>query len=89
MLEIQKTFDFFRATAGGEHIQKLYMAGGSARIYGLADVLKQELVIPVEELNPFRKLKFDRSSEIGELVTANAPRLAVAVGLALRSFEDL
>jgi type IV pilus assembly protein PilM len=89
VLEIQKTFDFFRATAGGEHIQKLYMAGGSARIYGLADILKQELGIPVEELNPFRKIKFERSSEIGELVTANAPRLAVAVGLALRSFEEL
>ena len=89
VLEIQKTFDFFRATAGGEHIQKLYMAGGSARIFGLADILKQELGIPVEELNPFRKIKFERSSEIGELVTANAPRLAVAVGLALRSFEEL
>jgi type IV pilus assembly protein PilM len=89
VLEIQKTFDFFRATAGGEHIQKLYMAGGSARVAGLADILKQELGIPVEELNPFRKIKFDRSSQAGELVNSNSPRLAVAVGLALRSFDDL
>ena len=89
MLEIQKTFDFCRATAGGEHIQKLYIAGGSARVYGLADILKQELGIPVEELNPFRKIKFDRSGAAADLVTANGPRLAVAVGLALRSFEDL
>ena len=35
VLEIQKTFDFFRATAGGEHIQKLHIAGGSAKVYGL------------------------------------------------------
>ena len=89
VLEIQKTFDFFRATAGGEHIQKLYMAGGSARVFGLPDVLKQELGIPVEELNPFRKIKFERAGDAVDLVTASGPRFAVAVGLALRSFEDL
>jgi type IV pilus assembly protein PilM len=89
VLEIQKTFDFFRATAGGDHIDKLLMAGGSARVFGLADVLKQELGIPVEELNPFRRIKFERAGESADLVTANGPRMAVAVGLALRSFEDL
>src|SRR6202023_1508600 len=30
VLEIQKTFDFFRASAAGEHIEKIYLAGGSA-----------------------------------------------------------
>ena len=89
VLEIQKTFDFFRATAGGVQIQKLYMAGGSAKVHGLSDILKQELGIPVEELNPFRKIKYERSGDAAELITANSPRLAVAVGLALRSFDDL
>ena len=28
VLEIQKTFDFFRASAAGEHIEKIYLAGG-------------------------------------------------------------
>ena len=31
VLEIQKTFDFFRASAAGEHIEKIYLAGGSSR----------------------------------------------------------
>ncbi len=35
VLEIQKTFDFFRATATGENIQKIVVAGGSARVPGL------------------------------------------------------
>src|SRR3989442_3895108 len=30
-LEIQKTFDFFRATASGENIQRIVVAGGPAR----------------------------------------------------------
>ena len=29
ILEIQKTFDFFRATASGENIQRIYVAGGT------------------------------------------------------------
>src|SRR5439155_1730348 len=31
-LEIQKTFDFFRATASGENIQRIVAAGGTARV---------------------------------------------------------
>jgi type IV pilus assembly protein PilM len=89
ILEIQKTFDFFKATAPGEHIQKIYIAGGSARVPGLLDLLKQEFSIPVEELNPFRKILYDPNSRHGEIIQEDAPRLAVAVGLALRSFENL
>jgi type IV pilus assembly protein PilM len=89
VLEIQRTFDFFRATAGGEQIQKLYLAGGSARTYGLADLMKQEMGIPVEQLNPFRRIRAPETGPIGDQVASHGPRLSVAVGLALRSFEDL
>ncbi len=87
ILEIQKTFDFFRATAAGEHIQKVYVAGGSAKVPGLLDLLKQEFSIAVEELNPFRKI--EASGQPAELVAENSPRLAVALGLALRSFDNI
>ena len=89
VLEIQRTFDFFRATASGEQIRKIYLAGGSARVYGLTDLLQQELGLPVEQLDPFHRIKFDAGGAMGEIVSSNPPRLAVAVGLALRSFEDL
>src|SRR5205814_1355667 len=52
-LEIQKTFDFFRATASGENIQRIVVAGGTARVPGLVDLLREEFAMPVEELNPF------------------------------------
>src|ERR1700685_1317960 len=47
ILEIQKTFDFFRATATGESIQKIVVAGGTARVPGLLDLLKEEFAMPV------------------------------------------
>jgi len=42
VLEIQKTFDFFRATASGEHIERVYLAGGSSKVPGLVEALRQE-----------------------------------------------
>jgi type IV pilus assembly protein PilM len=47
ILEIQKTFDFFRATASGENIQRIYLAGGTARVPGLVDLLREEFALPV------------------------------------------
>ncbi len=88
VLEIQKTFDFFRATAAGEHIEKIYLAGGSCKVPGLIESLRQEFSLPVEELNPFQKVLPPMGPGM-ELVEQNAGQLAVAVGLALRSFDDL
>jgi type IV pilus assembly protein PilM len=86
-LEIQKTFDFFRATASGESIQRIVVAGGTARVPGLVDLLREEFAMPVEELNPFRKVLINPSRHSDDQIRELAPRLAIAVGLALRSFD--
>ncbi len=74
ILEIQKTFDFFRATASG--------------VPGLMDVLREEFAIPVEEMYPFRKIVINPARHNEEQIRELAPRLAIAVGLALRSFDE-
>src|SRR6201993_2158454 len=86
-LEIQKTFDFFRATASGENIQRIVVAGGTARVPGLVDLLREEFAMPVEELNPFRKVLINPSRHSDDQIRELAPRLVIAVGLALRSFD--
>ena len=90
VLEIQKTFDFFRATAAGEHIERIYLAGGSSKVPGLVEALRQEFSLPVEVLNPFQRISAaDVAMPEPDFVEQHAGQLAVAVGLALRSFEDL
>jgi type IV pilus assembly protein PilM len=89
VLEIQKTFDFFRATAPGEHIDRIYVAGGSSKVPGLVEALRQEFSLPVEILNPFQRIMPPAESGENEIVEQNPGQLAVAVGLALRSFDDL
>ena len=86
-LEIQKTFDFFRATASGENIQRIVVAGGTARVPGLVDLLREEFAMPVEELNPFRRVLINPSRHSDDQIRDIAPRLVIAVGLALRSFD--
>jgi type IV pilus assembly protein PilM len=87
LLEIQKTFDFFRQTTTTENIQQVYMAGGTARIEGLADLLKEEFNIPIEIMNPFQRVDINSSKFDTSYINDIAPRMSVAVGLALRSFD--
>jgi type IV pilus assembly protein PilM len=88
ILEIQKTFDFFRATASGENIRRIVVAGGTARVPGLLDLLREEFAVPVEELYPFRKVAINPGRHDESHLREIAPRLAIAVGLALRSFDN-
>src|SRR5258708_24059298 len=45
-LEIQKTFDFFRATASGEHIQRIVLAGCTSRVPRSVALLREEVAMP-------------------------------------------
>ncbi len=87
LLEVQKTFDFFRQTTSAENIQQIYIAGGTARILGLVDLLREEFNIPVEVLNPFQRVEVNPSKFDANYINEIAPRMSVAVGLALRSFD--
>ena len=88
LLEVQKTFDFFRQTTTTENIQQIYMAGGTAKVEGLVDLLREEFNIPVEVLNPFLVVDINPARFDMNYVNEIAPRMSVAMGLALRSFDE-
>lgn len=87
LLEIQKTFDFFRQTTSAENIHQIYLSGGTARVGGLVDQLQEELKTPVAIINPFQRVVVDPERFDLNFVNEIAPRMSVAVGLALRSFD--
>jgi type IV pilus assembly protein PilM len=49
--------------------------------------LKEEFHVPVEIIDPFRKVKVDPQKFDGAYLQDIAPCLCVAMGLALRSFD--
>ena len=88
LLEIQKTFDFFKATAASDRIDRIVVSGGASRVDGFAAALQERFGTAVESFDPFRKIALDA----GKLHVADAenvlPTAAVAVGLALRKAGD-
>jgi type IV pilus assembly protein PilM len=88
-LEIQKTFDFYRATSdeGEGGVQKIFVSGGGSKLPGLADFLTSRFELPVEHFDPFRRIKIDARRYDAEYLKEIIPEMAVAVGLALRGVE--
>jgi type IV pilus assembly protein PilM len=79
LLEIQKTFDFFRASATSDRIDRILLSGGASSVDGFAQALEERFEAPVERFDPFKTIAFDGVAT-PELVS----KAAVAVGLALR-----
>ncbi len=88
-LEIQKTFDFYRATAeeNSAMVQKILISGGGAKLKGLPHYLEVRFEIPVEAFDPFRRIKIDAKRFDADYMREIVPEMAVAVGLALRGVE--
>ena len=84
--EIQKTFDFYRATSEDNHtvVQKILISGGGSKLQGFAQELSARLELPVEVLNPFRNIKVDDRKFDPGYIQDIMPEMAVAVGLAIR-----
>ena len=88
MLEIQKTFDFFKATAASDKIDRIMLSGGASRAEAFTQMLTDRFEAPVEAFDPFRKVSFDAKKFKTESAADVAPTVAVAVGLALRRVGD-
>ena len=87
LLEVEKTFDFFKATAASDHIDRIVLSGGASRVEGFTDALRERFNTAVEPFDPFRQVSFD-GKKLGFAQEEMAPLAAVAVGLALRRTSD-
>jgi type IV pilus assembly protein PilM len=88
LLEVQKTFDFFKATASTDRIDRIMLSGGASRVDGFAEALQERFGTAVESFDPFRKVGLDGRKFSAEQRETIAPTAAVAVGLALRRAGD-
>ena len=85
-VEIQRSFDFFRASTMDVAVDKLYLAGGCSLFGGIDRFFEEKLGVQVEIFNPFRNIKVPRRFD-KDYIESIAPQAAVAVGLALRRLE--
>jgi len=87
-MEIGNSLDFFQSTSTYQKISKLYLSGGGSKIKDFDIILQQQIGIPVEIANPFRKIEYSEKSFDLEYLRDIGPVMAVGVGLASRKVGE-
>ena len=85
-VDVQRTFDFFKATSTEERIDRIFLSGGSAKVPGILQYFQEKFNAPTELLNPFKNIKLT-NIDTGYLSDV-APLATVGIGLGLRRVGD-
>lgn len=85
--EITRSFGYFKAASGNEKIDKIVLSGGSSKIKNIDNFLQKRLELPVEIVNPFRKIAIPPEFD-NDYIKDIAPIAAVSIGLGIRRLND-
>ncbi len=86
--EIQRSLDFYAGTAADSNFSRVYLSGGTAKVPALFKTIESRVGVPVEIMNPFKRIEIDNRKFDPAFIMDVAPQAAVAVGLALRKPGD-
>jgi type IV pilus assembly protein PilM len=85
--QVTRSLQFFYSSSAYDDVDHIILAGGTASIDGLADMVSAKLGTPTSMANPFANMTL--SSKVNEVNLGNdAPALMIACGLAMRSFDQ-
>lgn len=84
--QVSRSLQFFFSSTQYNSVDHIVLAGGSASIIGIRDLMEAKIGTPVTIANPFANMAL--SSRIKpQSLSSDAPALMIACGLALRSFD--
>lgn len=84
--QVARSLQFFYSSSQYSSVDYIVLAGGSASIEGLEDLVKAQLQTPTLIANPF--LNMSVSPKVNTVALRdNAPSMMIACGLAMRSFD--
>jgi type IV pilus assembly protein PilM len=84
--EIQRALQFFFTSTQYHTVEHILLAGGSAVIAGLDEVVNAHTQVPTTVANPFAQMQTSPRVPLKRLMV-DAPSLIVACGLAMRRFD--
>ncbi|UCH25104.1 MAG: type IV pilus assembly protein PilM [Trueperaceae bacterium] len=87
--EIRRSLEFFRVQAGEANINRMVIAGGGAKLRGLAEAIGDALGFRVELSDPWLTVTADTNRFDTEYLKKVAPEFAVPLGLALRGVTGI
>ena len=84
--QVTRSLQFFFSSSQYDDVDYIVLAGGTASIDGMADLIEHKLGTPTVIANPFVEMSL--SSKVDANALANdAPAMMISCGLALRSFD--
>lgn len=84
--QVSRALQFYFSSSQYNEVDYIVLAGGTASIAGLADMVRNSVGIPTIIANPFADMAI--SSRVNASALSNdAPALMIACGLAMRSFD--
>jgi type IV pilus assembly protein PilM len=86
--EVQRALQFFFTSTQYHSVEHILLAGGSAVIPGLDEVVHTRTQVPTVVANPFGAMQTSPKIQLKRLVQ-DAPSLIVACGLAMRRFDPV
>ncbi|MEM1228953.1 MAG: pilus assembly protein PilM [Pseudomonadota bacterium] len=84
--QVTRSLQFFFSSSQYDDVDYIVLAGGTASIDGLADMIEAKLGTPTIIANPFVDMALAGKVDAGSL-SNDAPALMIACGLAMRSFD--
>ncbi|GAA5435563.1 type IV pilus assembly protein PilM [Deinococcus sp. A31D244] len=86
--EIRRSLEFYRVQSGDVVIDRTFLAGGGAKLRGLAAAISDALGFRVEVASPWLTVQTDQANVDTGYLQANAPEFTVPLGLALRGVTN-
>ncbi|OED40868.1 pilus assembly protein PilM [Endozoicomonas sp. (ex Bugula neritina AB1)] len=84
--QISRSLQFFYSSSQFSDVDAIALAGGSAAIPGLVEMVEGKLGVTARLVNPFASMSLASKVNAGAL-NSDAPTLLIACGLAMRSFD--
>ena len=82
--EIRRSLEFYRVQSGDVVIDRTFLAGGGAKLRGLAAAISDALGFRVEVANPWLTVETSGANMDTGYLQTNAAEFTVPLGLALR-----
>ncbi|AZI42720.1 type IV pilus assembly protein PilM [Deinococcus psychrotolerans] len=86
--EVRRSMEFYRVQSGDIVIDRTFLAGGGAKLRGLAPAISDALGFRVEVASPWLTVQTDQASVDTGYLQTNAPEFTVPLGLALRGVNS-
>jgi type IV pilus assembly protein PilM len=84
--QINRSLQFFYSSSAYNSVDHIILAGGTASIPGVDELVEDRIGIPCTIANPFANMSVAAQVKPQRL-SNDAPALMIAVGLALRAFD--